>query len=103
MRFASRIASFNKGLLELSMDKLITKSYLLSLLKDHTYSIKEESEIPEEMYILFCTKVEEQMREAVRVAIVSADNEHRKELMNSKDIDAILVQLGFFLRPKEKT
>lgn len=83
------------------MDHLITKAYLLSLLQEHKYTINEESEIPDDMYILFCTKVEEQMREAVRVALVSADNQGRKELMNPKDVESILVQLKIFFAPKK--
>jgi len=83
------------------MDQLITKSYLLDLLKTHNYTINNESEIPDDMYELFCTKVEEQMREAVRVALVSADNEQRKELREPKDVEAILVQLKIFTRKKD--
>lgn len=84
------------------MDHLITKAYLLSLLKEHKYTINEESEIPDDMYELFCTKVAEQMREAVRVALVSADNQGRKELMSPKDVEAILVQLKIFSAPKKE-
>lgn len=84
------------------MDHLITKAYLLSLLKEHTYTINEESEIPDDMYELFCTKVAEQMREAVRVALVSADNQGRKELMSPKDVEAILVHLKIFSAPKKE-
>jgi hypothetical protein len=83
------------------MDQLVTKAYLLALLKEHNYTINEESEIPDDMYELFCTKVEEQMREAVCVALVSADNEQRKELREPKDIDAILLQLKIFARKKD--
>lgn len=83
------------------MNALISKSYLIKILKDHNYAVDKESDIPDDMYVLFCEKVEEQMREAIRVALVSADNEQRKELVDSKDIEAILLQQKLFVKKKE--
>ena len=75
---------------------VLNKSYLLSILKTHNYAVESESDIPDEMYKLFCEKISEQMREAVRVAIVNADNEKRTQLLSPKDIEAILTQLKVF-------
>lgn len=83
------------------MNALISKSYLIKILKDHNYAVNKESDIPDDMYTLFCEKIEEQMREAVRVALVSADNEQRKELVDPKDIEAILLQQKLFVKKKE--
>lgn len=83
------------------MNALVSKSYLIKILKDHNYAVDKESDIPDDMYVLFCEKVEEQMREAIRVALVSADNEQRKELVDPKDIEAILLQQKLFVKKKE--
>jgi UDP-galactopyranose mutase len=83
------------------MNSLISKSYLIKILKDHNYAVDKEDDIPDDMYALFCEKMEEQMREAIRVALVSADNEQRKELKDPKDIEAILIQQKLFVKKKE--
>lgn len=83
------------------MNALVSKSYLIKILKDHNYAVDKESDIPDDMYTLFCEKIEEQMREAIRVALVSADNEQRKELVDPKDIEAILLQQKLFVKKKE--
>lgn len=83
------------------MNALVSKSYLIKILKDHNYAVDKESDIPDDMYTLFCEKIEEQMREAIRVALVSADNEQRKELTDPKDIEAILLQQKLFVKKKE--
>jgi hypothetical protein len=74
----------------------ITRTYLLSLLKDRGYNIDKEQDIPDDLFLLFRTKVEEQIRNAVRVALVSADDQSRMELEEPHDIDSILNQLLIF-------
>lgn len=82
-----------KGLKNMSF---ITKAYLTPLLISYGYTIKTEDDIPDDMFVLFKKNIEEQMREAVRVALVSADDEGRKELCAPKDIEAIVAQLHIF-------
>jgi hypothetical protein len=77
----------------------IKKEDLIPLLQHHGYAVKTEEDIPDEMYTLFISNVETQLKEAVRVALVSADNQNRKELQK-EDIEAILNQLRIF--PKTK-
>lgn len=77
----------------------ITKAYLVPLLVSHGYEVKTEEDVPDDMFDLFRTKIEEQLREAVRVALVTADDANRKEIQKS-DIDAIVAQLSIF--PKKK-
>lgn len=74
----------------------LNKSYLLGILKKYNYAVENESDIPDEMYQLFCEKISEQMKEALRVALVSADNEKRTQLLSPKDIEAIRTQLKVF-------
>jgi len=73
----------------------IKKADLIPLLQQHGYSVVQEDDIPEDMFQLFVNNMEAQLREGIRVAIVSADNDKRKQL-KEKDIQSILNQLRIF-------
>ena len=73
----------------------IKKADLISLLQNYGYSIAQEEDIPDDMFQLFVNNMEAQLREAIKVAIVNADNHARKQL-EQPDIQAILNQLRIF-------
>jgi hypothetical protein len=74
----------------------INKETLVPLLIQHGYSISNaEHDVPDEMFALFVTNIESQMREALRVALVSADNQGRSELQET-DMEAVLKQCKMF-------
>lgn len=74
----------------------ITKPFLLQIMKKHGYNADNESDIPEDLFILFQTKVEEQIRNAIRVGLVSADDQSRMQLEEPHDIESIVNQLLIF-------
>ena len=73
----------------------IKKADLIPLLQKYGYSIGQEEDIPDDMFQLFVNNMEAQLREAIKVAIVNADNHARKQL-EQPDIQAILNQLRIF-------
>ena len=78
----------------------LNKQALLPLLQQHGYTINDaEHDIPDDMFSLLVSNIESQLREAIRVALVSADNQGRKELQ-APDVDAVLNQCKMF--PKNK-
>lgn len=70
----------------------LTKESLLPLLQQYGYA---NQEIPDEMFALFVTNIESQLQEAIRVALVSADNQKRSELQE-QDMQAVLNQCKMF-------
>lgn len=74
----------------------LNKEALLPLLQQHGYTVSDaEHDIPDDMFALFVSNVESQLREAIRVALVSADNQGRKEL-EAGDVQAVLKQCPMF-------
>lgn len=77
----------------------INKSLMLPLLAQYGYNVKAEDDIPDDAFQLFVKNVQDQLREAMRVALISADDAHRTEL-RAEDADAVLKQCSVFLVKK---
>jgi len=77
----------------------LKKENLIVLLQNHGYTVAKEDDIPNDVYQLFVNNIEAQLKEAIRVSLVSADNHDRKELEES-DLQSVLNQLRIFPKPK---